>query len=546
MHSVFLDLFYFIFLDETQRWKFKFWKEAPVIVKQQRSDMENFQNKIPYNREFYSGDLRKTSQADASMYQPTGNSNISDSEVLVSVKSPIIPFNSVYHSSGLHNISVQPAIHPQGSSIKYSDKNFDTSTNLCRIAGLDMTNKIPSVNMIHKQTNCSVSNSMTKSYISMPISTSKQVIASSSSKSEQSGDIPLQNYDGYVNNMSATENSIKTSFDAESYVPCDEKSTSNCIYRCGGCEESFYTICKLHVHIKTHNENGSYYFCESTKTAYPKFVTHCKGTQTSHKSNTKYSTAVNEDHNTIINNNVQDTRRPKVDKNNSVTNVTNSAVDEPEIKIEGDDLDVLDIRGGASDSGSDTDEYKPDESILLNRKKKISKRKHDDVNKVNTKGSKKLKKLKMTIKLKQEGRKENRVSFIKKGRKTKKCSNMDVKRPKSEEKITCKLCQEEFTKRLFLRHHIKTRHSDVEYLCQLCGEQFTADKELIEHRKTVHNRGYHQCELCDKVLSTKGMLEGHYLVHKGIKPFSCDICVPKKEFTRKCQLKVMWAASVIH
>lgn len=109
--------------------------------------------------------------------------------------------------------------------------------------------------------------------------------------------------------------------------------------------------------------------------------------------------------------------------------------------------------------------------------------------------------------------------------------------PKRNAKIECSLCNITFPKRSNLRVHIKTSHSGLPYICTLCSENCDSQQELMDHKKSVHRRNNYQCELCDKVLSTKGMLEGHYLIHKGIKPFACTICEPKREFTRKCQLK---------
>jgi hypothetical protein len=510
--------------------------------------MEDFQNNLSFVS--YSQDFGKTSQTDGYMMLSNRNSSLSESQVLTSEKSPVFSFHSMYQPSGIQADSVH-----QQDCIKYSDREFGASTNAGRAVGLDMTNKNASVNMDLNSQTSGFESKIRSLDVSNPLTSSTQV---TSSYSNMSGNIQIQNCGNSVVNMSTANISNDTKDNSLSfglhtfnrnYLPCEEKPSIDQMYRCGGCEQSFYTICKLHAHIKTHNGNGSYYFSESTKTAYPKFVTDSRGTQTGHgTSHTKYSKVkeidFKENSNANFNSNSKDTSSLKVDTENMARNVVKLASEgEPEIKIEKEDPDCVPDINRNNKSGSDTDDYKPEESLILNGKKKqkVSKRKHRDKSKAKsktTKGSKKLKKLKMTIRLKQEVRKEKRVSFLKKDRKTKASSNMTVKRKKTDEKITCNLCKEDFTKRLFLRHHIKSKHSDVEYLCQLCGEQFTVDEDLIEHRKTVHNRGFHQCELCDKVLSTKGMLEGHYLVHKGIKPFACEICVPKKEFTRKCQLKV--------
>lgn len=49
---------------------------------------------------------------------------------------------------------------------------------------------------------------------------------------------------------------------------------------CGGCSKTFTTVCLLHKHLKSHGSDGSYYFCQKTLTAYPKFDATCSYVQT--------------------------------------------------------------------------------------------------------------------------------------------------------------------------------------------------------------------------------------------------------------------------
>lgn len=330
---------------------------------------------------------------------------------------------------------------------------------------------------------------------------------------------------------------------------CDEETNINDVnlYHCGGCLQKFYIICKLHNHIKSHNQDGSYYYSEVTKTAYPKFNTCCTGTQTKDliykRNSSKFAAEMMEESHdnrkTASSVSVKAEEEVIVDLVDDFVKDTVVNYDVQDIKYEKYDCESVPDLNRADVSGSDTDEYNPKETLAKRPKtrrkseKRKSKSKGTDKKDSKVKGSKKLKQLKMTIKLKQE-RNEKRLVFHRKERKPK----LKVRREKIDDKILCKLCDINFQKRLLLRHHIKEKHSDMVHLCSLCSENFTTDEALVEHRKDVHNRGFHQCELCDKVLSTKGMLEGHYLVHKGIKPFACAICEPKREFTRKCQLKV--------
>ncbi|KAH3705191.1 zinc finger protein 91-like [Dreissena polymorpha] len=49
--------------------------------------------------------------------------------------------------------------------------------------------------------------------------------------------------------------------------------------KCGGCSQTFVTICALHEHLSEHSETGSYHFDNCTGTAFPKHDSLCAYTQ---------------------------------------------------------------------------------------------------------------------------------------------------------------------------------------------------------------------------------------------------------------------------
>ncbi|XP_045208136.2 zinc finger protein 846-like [Mercenaria mercenaria] len=522
--------------------------------------MENFHSHL--SNVPFAEDCEKTSPV-SERRESIRSANIAEPDILVSDRSPSFSTLPIYHSGGFPYSSVNPSVFPQGSSVRYSGKSLGQCLNTFREVGVDMTNRSVPVNT-NVRNPIGGFDSRTKFndnglQISEPTTGSDQSGYSSSKHLEGSlsGDIKIQNHGNIVINMSVAEKTegarynslsagLHTVNTSRSCVNCVEETNVSSMFSCGGCKQKFYTICKLHTHIKTHNQDGSYYYSQSNKTAYPKFDTCCIATQTEdNKKDGKHSKHKEESVESFPSGRDGEvTVRSKKVEDNFMTSMIDSVnetltnEDDSEIKLEKGDPEYI-PDSNMDRSGSDTDEYKPEDSIYQSPKKrrKGCSKKRNERNRVKMKGSKKLKKLKMTIKIKQEERKDKRSSFLKKDRKPNSSSKIKVQIKKLDDKIACKLCDESFSKKLYLRHHIKAKHSDVEHLCQLCGDHFTTDDELIEHRRTVHNRGYHRCELCDKVLSTKGMLEGHYLVHKGIKPFACDVCVPKKEFTRKCQLK---------
>lgn len=59
---------------------------------------------------------------------------------------------------------------------------------------------------------------------------------------------------------------------------CLENSSEK--YHCGCCMLMFPKICLLHTHLQTHDCDGSYYYNQATKTAYPRLGSVCTSTQT--------------------------------------------------------------------------------------------------------------------------------------------------------------------------------------------------------------------------------------------------------------------------
>ncbi|XP_053407642.1 zinc finger protein 836-like [Mercenaria mercenaria] len=52
------------------------------------------------------------------------------------------------------------------------------------------------------------------------------------------------------------------------------------VYRCGGCNTIFETICVLHTHMQSHTSGGSYHYNHFFSTAFPKYGCSCIGSQT--------------------------------------------------------------------------------------------------------------------------------------------------------------------------------------------------------------------------------------------------------------------------
>lgn len=396
--------------------------------------------------------------------------------------------------------------------------------------------------------------------------------------------------------------------------PCNEYKTEGSSYMCGGCDESFTTVCLLHCHMKTHSK--AYYMCCSSKIAFPRFETITKDTQTGKGSGKKNFTKLNAKSKTKNAHKGDNPKNEQNEKNNhiikpvvlnssatdKIENVNiihiqkeflkaNKKVQKAEMKENGLNTSSCETKHEYFDSdfdknkSSDTDEYTPIQDENFGKTRKKQKRKTSDPVEKSVKKLKKKNETSTEKKVKHskskksqldneaiasqkaglresikrysddsdteiiieppkpkkhdlEKTKQDKTVTKKSGTTSKVKINSSVKSTiKSQEKVCCHLCDITFPKRLNLRIHIRTNHPDLPYICTLCSENCLSEQDLMDHRKKVHHRNDHQCELCGKVLSTKGMLEGHYLVHKGLKPFACSICVPKREFTRKSQLK---------
>lgn len=383
---------------------------------------------------------------------------------------------------------------------------------------------------------------------------------------------------------------------AEDHICCSKRKDSEMeagvLHVCGACTKCFSTICALHSHIKMHNKGGSYYYFESSKTAFPVFDKCSVTTQTERggKFDEMSWTDVHDSAKRVkVEENGRNFFSPDSESDSKWLNDnesgslmytqsedTDPAVDGVLVKREIKTAD--DMFGGLNENSNDTNMYWPEESENERKRKQIPDEHEVSRKRKRKHGNQQIKKTKVKVRgsrnklLGNKGKKKYKSQAEAKDKTLEKAvekltddnlaatdkesvedkgesSSGDVEkngtkirrvRRRSEKpadrKICCKVCNAIFQKKAVLHQHIKAEHSDIEHLCYLCGERCESSEAVDEHRKTVHRLGYFQCELCDKVLSCKQMLEGHMLVHKGIKPFSCNICEPTRYFTRKGQL----------
>ena len=101
-------------------------------------------------------------------------------------------------------------------------------------------------------------------------------------------------------------------------------------------------------------------------------------------------------------------------------------------------------------------------------------------------------------------------------------------------KLTCKICNESFTKKYQLATHMAT-HGSVSYICEKCGKSFISNPKLKRHRK-IHEKRY-PCTVpgCNEVLEKWLLLRAH-LKTQHVKTHKCTDC--DKVFLFKSHLKM--------
>lgn len=109
---------------------------------------------------------------------------------------------------------------------------------------------------------------------------------------------------------------------------------------------------------------------------------------------------------------------------------------------------------------------------------------------------------------------------------------------KNKEPIYCRICNDQYSRKLFLIQHLTKRHlANIKIptlKCEECDIGFEKEKQLKNHNKIHENKNLiFKCEECDNSFSTESQLKRHGKLHLR---FYCDQC--NKCFNRKFSLKV--------
>ena len=97
-----------------------------------------------------------------------------------------------------------------------------------------------------------------------------------------------------------------------------------------------------------------------------------------------------------------------------------------------------------------------------------------------------------------------------------------------QRKYKCEICEKMFELEESYKEHVTNYHeNEITLYCNVCSKEFQSHKKLDIHLQKFH-KILNECYLCHKVCRSKYDLSNHISrVHKGDKPYQCDICEEK-------------------
>lgn len=108
--------------------------------------------------------------------------------------------------------------------------------------------------------------------------------------------------------------------------------------------------------------------------------------------------------------------------------------------------------------------------------------------------------------------------------------------------LNCERCDISFRNKIEQREHNKTMHANKQWLvCDICGQRYKSKGALDIHVGMHKGVSPHECEICGKKFTQKGALVRHMPLHTGERPYqviSITICnkFKKKKFLFKNRL----------
>lgn len=115
--------------------------------------------------------------------------------------------------------------------------------------------------------------------------------------------------------------------------------------------------------------------------------------------------------------------------------------------------------------------------------------------------------------------------------------NIQIKLEENEQiekhQFHCKICKNVFISLKDLKEHRK-QNKDCAFKCETCSESFESSKKLHSHK--IENETckveQHKCKICGKVFKKRSFLKKHAGVHSNETPFECKLCDKKFKFSQ--------------
>ena len=101
---------------------------------------------------------------------------------------------------------------------------------------------------------------------------------------------------------------------------------------------------------------------------------------------------------------------------------------------------------------------------------------------------------------------------------------------------TCATCNKVFSKKSFLKRHIRYMHENKQEDCQFCNRSFRTKSNRKRHEDVVHRQiKRHVCQDCGEGFASKYQISGHRRDSHNVEKLKCHMC--NKSFSYASNLR---------
>lgn len=262
-------------------------------------------------------------------------------------------------------------------------------------------------------------------------------------------------------------------------------------FRCGVCQKKFQTICCLHDHLKSyHRTSGSYHYDDILQTAFPKYESFCRFTQTDDDS---FDCALSRDDHVL---DVCSSFIETKDSGNILSETENEYEAADDLDGSCDKSENASIPGDKNQDISDRFREKEFASSVKKRhkrekshnKKKLKAQKHKETSLKTLQNKEKRKNINKT-----KSSENNEDDFI--ANKSKNVASVSTSYSLEKTELNspnavycCEICNTSFKNNSNLVRHETSKHPDeLKEICEDCGKKFMRERDLNRHRSYAHS-----------------------------------------------------------